>query len=146
MSGSLSGVSHTTDELQGRRVPSQIAKHLAYGEAALMLIECLMLSLVEQRVLTTQELVEAVENAIATKHQMVADREHPEIASVAAGILSTLANSLAAGKVTPPARPTCATSPRARVTSAVSSLDDIFRGASISKRALPITFSLRKML
>src|ERR1700738_3967011 len=98
MSGSLSGLGANADELQGRAAPSEIAKHLAYGEAALMLIECLMLSLLEQRVLTANELVEAVENAIATKHQMVADREHPEIASVAAGILSTLANSLAAGK------------------------------------------------
>ena len=100
MSGSLSGIGPTADDLQARPAPSDIAKHLAYGEAALMLIEGLMLILVEQRVLTTQELVEAVENAIATKHQMVADREHPEIASVAAGILSTVANSLAAGKGT----------------------------------------------
>ncbi|MDB6105155.1 MAG: hypothetical protein JWO52_5154, partial [Gammaproteobacteria bacterium] len=100
MSGSLSGIGPTADDLQARPAPSDIAKHLAYGEAALMLIEGLMLILVEQRVLTTQELVEAVENAIATKHQMVADREHPEIASVAVGILSTVANSLAAGKGT----------------------------------------------
>jgi hypothetical protein len=100
MSGSLSGIGPIADDLQARPAPSDIAKHLAYGEAALMLIEGLMLILVEQRVLTTQELVEAVENAIATKHQMVADREHPEIASVAVGILSTVANSLAAGKDT----------------------------------------------
>jgi hypothetical protein len=84
--------------LQRKPTRSDIAKHLAYGEAALTLIECLMLILAEQRVLTTQELVEAVENAIAAKHQMVADREHPEIASVAVGILSMVANSLAAGK------------------------------------------------
>jgi hypothetical protein len=102
MSGSLSGSGPNADDLRGRAGLSEIAKHLAYGEAALMLIECLMLSLVEQRVLTTQEAVEAVENAIATKHQTVADREQREIASVAAGILSTVANSLAAGKVTRP--------------------------------------------
>ena len=100
MSGSLSGIEPTADDLPAKPAPYDIAKHLAYGEAALTLIECLMLILAEQRVLTTQELVEAVENAIATKHQMVADREQPEIASVAVGILSTVANSLAAGKDT----------------------------------------------
>jgi hypothetical protein len=89
MSGSLSGIG--SDELRGTPAPSEIGKHLAYGEAALMLIESLMLSLVEQRVLSTQALIEAVENAIATKNQMVADREHPEIASIAAGILNTIA-------------------------------------------------------
>jgi hypothetical protein len=78
---------------------SEETKHLAYGEASLMLIECLMLTLVEHRILTTSQLLVAVETAIATKRQMVCDRKHPEIASVAAGLLSTLANSLAAAKV-----------------------------------------------
>jgi hypothetical protein len=32
---------------------SQATRHLAYGEAAVMLIECLMLVLIEQRVLST---------------------------------------------------------------------------------------------
>jgi hypothetical protein len=64
-----------------------------------MLIECLMLTLVENRVLTTAQLIGAVETAIATKRQMVDEGEHPEIAAVAVGVLSTLANSLAAVKV-----------------------------------------------
>jgi hypothetical protein len=72
-------------------------KHLAYGEAAVMLIECLMLVLIEQRVLTTQQMVAAVESAIETKRQMVGEGEHPNISAVAAGLLSTMANSLAAG-------------------------------------------------
>jgi hypothetical protein len=79
--------------------PSEETKHLAYGEAALMLIECLMLTLVEQRVLTMEELVDAVELAGATKRKMVEDGEHPQISAVAAGLLSTLANSLAAREV-----------------------------------------------
>jgi hypothetical protein len=83
----------------GEGLVSEETKHLAYGEASLMLIECLMLTLVEHRVLTTNQIVVAVETAIATKRQMVCDREHPEIAEVAAGVLSTLANSLAAAKV-----------------------------------------------
>ena len=79
--------------------PSEEMKHLAHGDAALMLIECLMVTLIEHRILTTREIVDAVEAAIATKRQMVADQDHPEIASVAAGVLSTLANSLAAAKI-----------------------------------------------
>jgi hypothetical protein len=54
--------------------------------------------LIQQRVLSVQDLIESVETAIATKQQMVADQEHAEIAVVAAGILSRLANSLAAEK------------------------------------------------
>ncbi len=80
--------------------PSDAVKHLAYGEAALMLVECLMFVLVEQRVFTTQQMISAVENALATKRQMVRDGEHPEIAAVAAGMLSVIANSLAAGRAT----------------------------------------------
>jgi hypothetical protein len=77
--------------------PSQTTRHLAYGEAAVMLIECLMVILVEQRVLTTQQMIAAIESAVATKRQMVQDGEHPNISAVAAGVLSTIANSLAAG-------------------------------------------------
>ena len=78
--------------------PSVEVMHLAYGEAAIVLLECLMLTLVEQGVLTNQQLVETVEAALRTKGQMVADREHPQIAGVAAGVLTNLANSLAASK------------------------------------------------
>src|SRR3954451_696637 len=70
--------------------------HMASAEASIMLIECIMLSLVETGVLTRQKLIESVENVIATKRQMISDGEHPRIAIVAAGLLSTLANSLAA--------------------------------------------------
>jgi hypothetical protein len=61
-------------------------------------VECLMFVLVEQRIFTTQQMVSAVENAIATKRQMVQDGNHPEIAAVAAGMLSVIANSLAASR------------------------------------------------
>jgi hypothetical protein len=89
-----------TDDLitpEGDPHLSDTTRHLAYGEAAVMLIECLMLVLIEQRVLTTQQMVAVVENAIATKRQMVQEGEHPDISAVAAGLLSTMANSLAAG-------------------------------------------------
>ena len=61
-----------------------------------MLIESL--TLIQRRILTTEEMVAAVEGAIAAKRQMVKDREHPEISTVAVGVLASLANSLAAKK------------------------------------------------
>jgi hypothetical protein len=91
------GVNSTTD-LQ----PSESTKHLAYAEAAVMLIECLLLVLVEQRVLTTQQAVAAVESAMATKRQMADEGEHARISAVAAGVLSTMANSLAADEIKRP--------------------------------------------
>jgi hypothetical protein len=93
MTDSLNDLARTNSEPSA----SQTTRHLAYGEAAVMLIECLMLILVEQRLLTTQQMIAAIEYAIATKRQMVEDGEHANISAVAAGVLSTLANSLAAG-------------------------------------------------
>jgi hypothetical protein len=78
--------------------PSEEAKHLANADAAIMLIECLILTLVEQGLVTTQEVVGTVEAALRTKLQMVADQEHPRIAAVAVGVLTRLSNSLAAKK------------------------------------------------
>jgi hypothetical protein len=59
--------------------PSQTTKHLAYGEAAVMLIECLMVLLIEQRVFSVHQMVAAVETAIATKRQMVRDGTQAEL-------------------------------------------------------------------
>jgi len=77
---------------------SETTNHLAYGEAAVMLIECLMVLFIEQRVFSVQQMVAAVETAISTKRQMAREGAHPEIAAAAAGILSTMANSLAASR------------------------------------------------
>ena len=71
-------------------------KHLAYAEAAVMLLECLMLKLIETRVFTSAQIVGAVEDVIATKRQMMLDGEHQQISAVALGQLRTMANSLAA--------------------------------------------------
>jgi hypothetical protein len=86
--------------LAARPPPSETTKHLAYAEAALMLMEGLLQLLLTRRVLTTEEIVSTVEAIIATKRQMITDGEHPEISRIAAGVLSTLANSVAAMDVT----------------------------------------------
>jgi hypothetical protein len=76
--------------------PSALVTHLASGEAALMLLECLLYRLVERRLLSAAEIVDAIEAAVAAKRQMIADGAHAEVASVAIGTLSVLANSVAA--------------------------------------------------
>ena len=73
--------------------------HLASAEAALMLIESLMLLLIDRGLVTTEQIVDSVGTALATKQQFVADGVHPEIAAAAAGLLTTMANSLAAAQV-----------------------------------------------
>jgi hypothetical protein len=86
------------DDSAGYRRSADVVRHLAYAEASIILIDCLMSLLMQKGVLSSQELIESVETAIATKQQMVADDDHREIALVAAGVLSGLANSLASEK------------------------------------------------
>jgi hypothetical protein len=88
--------SDTPDALGTKTPASEITKHLAYAEASIMLLEGLLQLLIARRLLTTEEIVDTVESIIATKQQMIVDGEHPDIAQVAAGVLSTLANSVAA--------------------------------------------------
>jgi hypothetical protein len=80
----------------GAGPPSETTRHLAYAEAAFMLIECLMLVLIERGLFTVDEMLAQVEIAIATKQQMVKDGEHAEISAVAASLLGSIANSVAA--------------------------------------------------
>jgi len=75
---------------------SDIAMHLAYAEASVMLVECLMLVLMEEKVVRLESLTQAVEAAIEAKRGLVRDGAHPQIAAIAQGVLSKIANSLAA--------------------------------------------------
>jgi hypothetical protein len=81
--------------------PSETTKHLAYAEAAFLLIECLMLVFIERGLFTIEEMLEQIETAIATKQQMVEDGEHAEISAVASRMLGSIANSLAAATPNP---------------------------------------------
>jgi len=76
--------------------PDQLIRHLAYAQASIMVLECLMLTLVEQQILKKDQLVSAIETVIATKRQMLAEHDSPEISAVALGVLGTLANSVSA--------------------------------------------------
>jgi hypothetical protein len=76
--------------------------HLAYAEASVVLIESLMLVLMERGVLSREELFDALEAAIETKKGFVDDGVHAEIANLAAGTLTRIANSIdAAGRRRP---------------------------------------------
>ncbi|WP_157080791.1 hypothetical protein [Methylobacterium variabile] len=70
--------------------------HAAAGQAALMLVESLMLVLVERRMIDADELIGAVETVIDTKRQLAEYGHEPEVARLAATLLTTLANSIAA--------------------------------------------------
>ncbi len=74
----------------------EIRLHLAYAEASIMLLECLMLVLIERRLVPPDVLVDAVETAIEAKKSQLKDRVHPQVAAIAAGVLSQVGNSLAA--------------------------------------------------
>jgi len=75
---------------------SDVATHLAYAEASVMLVECLMLVLMEKKVLPLESVTQAVEAAIEAKRGLVKEGTHPQIAVIAQGVLSKIANSLAA--------------------------------------------------
>lgn len=68
----------------------------AAGQAALMLVESLMLALVERGVVPSDDLVEAVETVIDTKRRLAEGGREPEVAARAVAMLATIANSLAA--------------------------------------------------
>jgi hypothetical protein len=71
---------------------------MAYAEASLMVIECLMLTLIEEGVIGKEQLIAAIETVIAAKRQMLAENNSPRISKVAIGVLGALANSLGAAE------------------------------------------------
>jgi hypothetical protein len=85
--------------------PDELELHLAYAEASIVMLECLMLKLIERGVLSADEIVEALETAIDTKRILAAEGVHPQIGKVAAGALIRVANSVAAASPIPPHKP-----------------------------------------
>jgi hypothetical protein len=82
---------------ENKQPPSQTTLHLAYAQASVMILECLMQLLIDRKVIGIDEVIEAFDTAIETKRVLAAEHDHPEIARVAAGVLATMMNSLAAG-------------------------------------------------
>lgn len=70
-------------------------KHVeASAQAALMLVESLALALIERGLLTTDQVVDAVESVIETKKRLGSESEDPDVAGAATGLLSIIANSV----------------------------------------------------
>ena len=70
-------------------------------EAALMLIESLMLTLVEAEILTVDQVREAIEIVIDTKQDSASDGEHPALAEATIQILHQLSASITAATSRP---------------------------------------------
>lgn len=79
-----------------RLSPAEQERHMAEGEAALMLVESLAIALVEQDLLSREQMADVIETVIETKRRSGGDTEHAAISDAALGILSTLANSVSA--------------------------------------------------
>jgi hypothetical protein len=94
-------VDDSTPIEEGELAKSVLVNHLAQAEAAIMLLESLMIRLLERRIFSAEELLEIVETVVDAKGRMVAEHTHARISSVAAGILKTFANSLAASRAEP---------------------------------------------
>lgn len=77
---------------------SDALTHFAHAEASFMMMESLMLLLLDRKVLTLQDLTDALETVIETKQGFVLEDRHPRIAEIAAGALRRMANSLAANR------------------------------------------------
>jgi hypothetical protein len=75
-----------------------MATQLASGQAALMALEALMLTIVEKRLLAPEDIVEAIEVTIGAKLELVEDGEAKELLALAVGMLKGMANSVAAAK------------------------------------------------
>jgi hypothetical protein len=74
----------------------ELHDQLAYAQASMCALESVLLLLIERRVLLRDDIVEALEDAVATKRQLALDGSHPEISTLAAGLLSGVANSVRA--------------------------------------------------
>lgn len=73
-----------------------VIQHLAEAEAGLWLSESLILSLIRAGVLDKQNAIEAIETVIEAKRSILSETSSPDIARLAIGILSAIANSIAA--------------------------------------------------
>jgi len=69
---------------------------LAEGQAALFLLEALLFRLIDRKLLTREDVVDLIENALSAKRRLVDEESDPEVARIAAGLLSALTTSFAA--------------------------------------------------
>ena len=81
---------------QGARGRDRQTHFAAEGQAAIVIGESILMALIEHRVLTKQQLLDAIDTAILTKRQMAEDGQDVEVSLIAAGLLTALQTSIAA--------------------------------------------------
>jgi hypothetical protein len=81
---------------QGARGRDRQTQFAAEGQAAMVIGESILMALIERRVLTKQQLLDAIDTAILTKRQMAEDGQDVEVSLIAAGLLTALQTSIAA--------------------------------------------------
>ena len=69
---------------------------LAHGQAALMLVESVLLVLIEAGIVNKEQMLEAVETVISSKHSLADKEENRDVSAASIGLLSGIANSLRA--------------------------------------------------
>ena len=74
-----------------------------HGQAALMLIESLLLLLVEQQILSKEQVLEAIDGVVDVKQEIAGTSESVVVSVVSIGLLRAVAGSILA--VTIPAGP-----------------------------------------
>jgi len=71
---------------------------LAHGQAALMLVESVLLVLIETGIVAKEQMVEAIEAVISSKRDLAEEEERRAVSEAAIGLLSGIANSLRAAR------------------------------------------------
>lgn len=71
---------------------------LAHGQAALMLVESVLLVLIETGTVDKERILEAVETVISSKRALADKEENRAVSAAAIGLLSGIANSLRAAR------------------------------------------------
>ncbi len=66
----------------------------ASGQAALMLLEALIIDLIETGVLSPDRAIDSIQTVVETKQQLVADEKEDEVGRCAIGKLLVIENSL----------------------------------------------------
>ena len=85
----------TADHGRGDRADRQTGYN-AEAQASMVLCESILYALLEYGLLTKDQLLGTIEQVIEAKRQMIDEGDHSEAAELAAGLLATLQNSLAA--------------------------------------------------
>ncbi len=70
-----------------------------HGQAALMLVESLLLLLIETKVILKEQMADAIDGVVQVKREMAGTTESTVVSLESIGLLRAVSNSLSAAKV-----------------------------------------------